>query len=541
MGSLKCCAILLALSGLGQQAATAETVLLDFTADWCGPCQTMRPTIERLRNEGHQVRIVNIDRDPKLAAKYGVTTIPCFVAVTNGREVSRQVGATSYAHLVSMLGRPDQRAATSNNAQASQDPFLGQSGQGPAGQSLAGLPPTSRGAYPVHPTAAHAAAGPQSTRGATEIAAPSELSAKLVAATVRIRVEDTNGHSYGTGTMIDSRKGEVLILTCGHLFRDSAGKGAVTVDFLRDGRPAKASAQLISFDLKRDLGLLSMREAGRVALAPLAPAERSIARGDWVMNVGCNNGEAPTPRSSRVTSIDKYLGPANLEVAGAPVEGRSGGGLFNQQGELIGVCFAADPADNEGVYAALKSIHSEMARLGLSDVAQVGPTKPVPQRLAGNQPPPVPTEMPEEFPTNPSGVRSITLDVPERDLPVQLAAGVDEQAGPASFADLTAAERATLDEIATRSRDAEVICVIRPLNDPEAKSEIIVLDRASPEFLRQLTQRKRISDSRQLTSHDSAPEPARSADNSAQRSVYGSRIPGQDLPKRGESQYPLRR
>ena len=57
-----------------------------------------------------------------------------------------------------------------------------------------------------------------------------------MAATARLRVEDGEGVSWGTGTVIDSRQGEALILTCGHIFRDSDGKGRVEVDlFGADG------------------------------------------------------------------------------------------------------------------------------------------------------------------------------------------------------------------------------------------------------------------------------------------------------------------
>ena len=45
-------------------------------------------------------------------------------------------------------------------------------------------------------------------------------------------MEDANGHSYGTGTIIDARGGEALVLTCGHIFRDSDGKGPITIDLV---------------------------------------------------------------------------------------------------------------------------------------------------------------------------------------------------------------------------------------------------------------------------------------------------------------------
>ena len=54
--------------------------------------------------------------------------------------------------------------------------------------------------------------------------------ATLIAASVRLRVEDADGHSCGSGTIIDARGGEALILTCGHIFRDSKGKGRIEVD-----------------------------------------------------------------------------------------------------------------------------------------------------------------------------------------------------------------------------------------------------------------------------------------------------------------------
>src|SRR5205814_9398574 len=60
-------------------------------------------------------------------------------------------------------------------------------------------------------------------------ATPQPPSPDLLGATVRLRVEDTKGGSVGTGTIIDSRSGDALVITSGHLFRDSQGKDAVPV------------------------------------------------------------------------------------------------------------------------------------------------------------------------------------------------------------------------------------------------------------------------------------------------------------------------
>jgi len=65
------------------------------------------------------------------------------------------------------------------------------------------------------------------------------------------------------------------------------------------------------------------------------------------------------------SKLNRYQGPANIEIAGAPVQGRSGGGLFDRKGRLIGVCIAADTELDEGLFLGPESFYSELEKQGL--------------------------------------------------------------------------------------------------------------------------------------------------------------------------------
>lgn len=66
-------------------------VLVDFYANWCGPCKMLGPVLEKVSNE-IKVLKVNVDEHQDLARKYGVMSIPCVILFDNGREVKRNVG-----------------------------------------------------------------------------------------------------------------------------------------------------------------------------------------------------------------------------------------------------------------------------------------------------------------------------------------------------------------------------------------------------------------------------------------------------------------
>lgn len=80
--------------------------LLDFYADWCGPCKIMDPLIEEIVKEmGGKIQFekINVDADADKASKYGVMSIPTYVIEKDGKEVGRKIGVTSKSDLVQLL------------------------------------------------------------------------------------------------------------------------------------------------------------------------------------------------------------------------------------------------------------------------------------------------------------------------------------------------------------------------------------------------------------------------------------------------------
>ena len=528
--------LVVALAAVG---GAPDGVLLDFSAAWCGPCQQMMPVVHRLQKQGYAIRTVDVDREPALAQRFNITHMPTFVLVVKGQEQQRYTGMLSEAQLRRMASMIPQKSTSASPTVPKKPLFVAGVNRESAedrkglidkiGDALTGRtdPTPNETNGPPRPSQADVVRAnigdtptPKFTRDPMEVC-------------TRIRVKDSSGMDIGSGTIIHSEPGRTLILTCGHIFRHFDDTGLIEVDVFQGDRPKMYDGELVKFDLKADVGLISISSLDTLAAARVS--RQSLNSGQLVFSVGCGGGEPPSKLQHRVTSTTKF--PAGyVECTGTPIQGRSGGGLFTVNGEVSGVCVLADPAARRGLYTSLETIHALLDRCGLSSIyrnaAEVTEPLFVAQpadaeqdaddradsvaQVATNQDE-LPPFVEPDFATDLAGDEAVTAN---DELPTELLPGSQDQgvATPDAFAGVLALVGGLSQEDAAgqgtssgepraaqprrpfvspnaellrgnleAARGAEVVCVIRDRNKPDGPSRIVIIHEASDRFVSDLT------------------------------------------------------
>jgi len=408
----------------------------------------MQPILNELSQEGTAIRAVDVDREPDLATRYSIRQTPTFVVLSGGKELTRLVGLQSAEQLRSAL------------AIDPAGPWVDTKTTPTDSAPLTRLAPLPTSLVPKSP----------STRSMTGEAMPSIAVADAIqraqAATVRLRIHDGNGHGAGTGTVIDSHGEESLVLTCGHLFRDTKGQGRIEVDLFVGGETRTVAGQLIDYDADdRDIALVAIRPGFPVQPVPVVSPRNLPVAGDAAFSFGCDRGADPSRRDTRITAVNKYnqeKKASNLEISGAPIDGRSGGGLFDSKGHLVGVCNAADYDGDIGIYTGPGSVHWQLDRIQLSQLYQKS-NNDVPSAAIAS--------------TEPTGDEALIADTfPDRFASLN---------GPTGVGAISAGVASNTSSI-TSSENSEVIVIVRDKSDPSGSPRVWTLDRPTTELLEML-------------------------------------------------------
>lgn len=460
----------LATADAGQPASRG--VLLDFTATWCGPCQQMNPIISRLKRQGYPVRKVDVDRERQLAQQFNVRSMPTFILVVDGQEQKRIVGMTSESQLRRMLSqiprgpKPSARSTPDPRNIAKSRPSQTPTSRGPV--QMAELDAPRAPARRSSPSGFLFPFGGNASAVASAPTKPAVIRAKLdqesprrrvtveedpLSSSVRVRIEGMDGVNFGSGTIIRSQPGRTVILTCGHIFRELKPNAKIEVDIFDGTQTETFVGKTIGYDLEGDVGLLSIATDTALAASPIAGLLDEVRVRQGVYSIGCGGGDPPSREDVFVTALNRYLGPDNIECTGQPLQGRSGGGLFNNEGDVVGVCVAVDPRDKRGLYAGLQVIHELLAKHELADLI---PESPLPQD-------PVIAKAAGESVPNKRELAPPTKTAVAKGRDVSLPVGLNTPG------------------------EAEVICIVRPLNQPKSASQVVIINRASSRFVSYLT------------------------------------------------------
>jgi hypothetical protein len=525
-------------------------------------CRQALPLMNEFSRNGYKIHQISAEQNPNIIKQFNVTIFPSFILLRGERIVDRVDGGSAPVVLKPMIqGMFDRAEASAGKNIAKNRSNLPESDSGKFAprQSDSKTPPST---VPFEQTSfitnkAADSLTEQNLSNDISRAVSRDVGRELLMASVKLRVDSSGGHSWGTGTIIDSRSGAALILTCGHIFRESGKSGEIEVHLYGENSSVKVYGRCIYFDLEIDLGLVVILPPCPVRVVPVASDSSLIVSGQKVFSVGCDGGAAPSLRDHTIMSIDRISTPsANklpfnyIQVSGAPVGGRSGGGLFcGNDSRLIGVCNTADPVQDDGHFVPAHIIRQVLDQHKLSIVYQKPSLKSttknesVTNNTANNTannfepihsnitppitppataiPPANNNAIPIPHNHNHSDKSSLTTESKLTSTSANSSTNLPEsqrtnsqnqnktkaqnQSSDIGVLDLSPVEFATMSEVKRRVQDGdEVILIVRSRRNPEIPSDVIVLSDASEQFIETLIRQTTTTTPKNISTTDNS-------------------------------------
>ena len=172
-----------------------------------------------------------------------------------------------------------------------------------------------------------------------------------------IKINRGSSNEYGSGTIVAQDGDSFLIVTCSHLFDASESFEYLELRLSAEQGDYKVRGQLLARHPKADVALISATGISGVAFGRLSPVGLRTEVGDAVYSVGCDHSRAPTTYQTEITANNRFTGPRNIQVKAMPKNGRSGGGLYTSDLQLIGICHGINPLQREGMYDSTDAVY----------------------------------------------------------------------------------------------------------------------------------------------------------------------------------------
>jgi len=170
-----------------------------------------------------------------------------------------------------------------------------------------------------------------------------------------------------SGTVVESHTAQSLVQTCGHVLGVTGQCSSVAVDLFTNGEFERYSGEVVSRSEDLDVAFVAIHPGRVLPAAQVGTIDDRTDVGEMLFCAGCPHGALPRLYCVRVTAVDAYEPPENIECNTALCMGMSGAGLFNASSRLVGFCKGVDLHRNRTLFCDESIVDIPMPPVAVSD------------------------------------------------------------------------------------------------------------------------------------------------------------------------------